>query len=240
VGRKRTCELPFCKGVVEGTRNKRRCDNDRNIHLHQIISKNVKRIMKLIEGADIFTANDVNKALFKNKLDKNEKGSMYRLFQAMVREGYILEKGKTDGLKAYAVCDEVKAKRAKKAKAKTMVTQTVAQEEAPKTIKSTTETKGKVANKAENKEKEAVRQPKVEARVAPKTAAPAKSAKQNPEEVLLSKLRAFVYDKHGQWNHHDWEELINRSDIKEFGLSSEDIGKILEEEKKDYWKERNG
>lgn len=102
MGRKRTCELPFCKGVVEGTRNKRRCDNDRNIHLHQVISKNVKKIMRYIEVRDDFTANDVNRDLFKNRLDKNEKGSMYRLFQAMVREEYLIELGKREGLKVYA------------------------------------------------------------------------------------------------------------------------------------------
>lgn len=99
--RKRTCELPFCHGLVEGTRNKRRCDKDRNIHLHQIISKNVKKIMRYIETHREFTANDVARDLFKNKLDKNEKGSMYRLFQAMVRENYLLEHGKLDGLKVY-------------------------------------------------------------------------------------------------------------------------------------------
>ncbi|HOY66282.1 MAG TPA: hypothetical protein PLP29_05285 [Candidatus Ozemobacteraceae bacterium] len=102
MGRKRTCELPFCKGVVEGTRNKRRCDNDRNIHLHQVISKNVKKIMRYIEQRDDLTANDVNRDLFKNRLDKNEKGSMYRLFQAMVREEYLIELGKREGLKVYA------------------------------------------------------------------------------------------------------------------------------------------
>ncbi len=101
MGRKRTCELPFCKGLVEGTRNKRRCDNDRNIHLHQVISKNVKKIMRYIETREDLTANDVNRDLFKNRLDKNEKGSMYRLFQAMVREGYLGEKGKREGLKVY-------------------------------------------------------------------------------------------------------------------------------------------
>ncbi|HNV72141.1 MAG TPA: hypothetical protein PKO06_20710 [Candidatus Ozemobacteraceae bacterium] len=99
--RKRTCELPFCHGLVEGTRNKRRCDKDRNIHLHQIISKNVKKIMRYIESHREFTANDVARDLFKNKLDKNEKGSMYRLFQAMVRENYLTEHGKLDGLKVY-------------------------------------------------------------------------------------------------------------------------------------------
>jgi len=102
MGRKRTCELAFCKGVVEGTRNKRRCDNDRNIHLHQVISKNVKKIMRYIENHEDFTANDVNRDLFKNRLDKNEKGSMYRMFQAMVREEYLCEKEKREGLKVYS------------------------------------------------------------------------------------------------------------------------------------------
>jgi hypothetical protein len=116
VGRKRTCELPFCKGIVEGTRNKRRCDKDRNIHLHQIISKNVKKIMKYIEAREDLTANDVNRDLFKSKLDKNEKGSMYRLFQAMVREGYLLEKGKRGGLKVYSCAGSEKAETRGKAK----------------------------------------------------------------------------------------------------------------------------
>ena len=101
MGRKRTCELPFCHGVVEGTKNKRRCDNDRNIHLHQIISKSVRRIMRYLENHGEVTANDVNHDLFKGELDKNEKGSMYRLFQAMVREKYLVECGKKDGLKVY-------------------------------------------------------------------------------------------------------------------------------------------
>ena len=102
MGRKRTCELPFCHGVVEGTKNKRRCDNDRNIHLHQIISKSVRRIMRYLENHGEVTANDVNHDLFKGELDKNEKGSMYRLFQAMVRENYLVECGKRDGLKVYS------------------------------------------------------------------------------------------------------------------------------------------
>ncbi len=58
--------------------------------------------MKYIESKEDLTANDVNRDLFKSKLDKNEKGSMYRLFQAMVREGYLLEKGKRGGLKVYS------------------------------------------------------------------------------------------------------------------------------------------
>ncbi len=62
--------------------------------------------MRYVEGFQDFTANDVNRDLFKGKLDKNEKGSMYRLFQAMVREGYLLEKGKREGLKVYG-CSRV-------------------------------------------------------------------------------------------------------------------------------------
>ena len=215
MAKKRTCELPFCKGIVEGTRNKRRCDNDRNIHLHRIISKNVKKIMKYIEGVEVFTANDVNKALFKDKLDKNEKGSMYRLFQAMVRENYIEVKGKVSGLKAYAVSEEAINERKNKSK--------------------------KTTKKATKQEA-----PKAETKAAPKAAAPVskpeepKAPKQSPEEILLSILKNFVYEKHGQWNHHDWEDLINKPEIKQFGLSHGDIGRILEEEKIEYWKERNG
>ena len=107
---KRNCELPFCTGVVEGTRNKRRCDNDRNIHLHRVISQNVNKIMRFIESRDTFTANDVNSALFNSKLDKNEKGSMYRLFQAMIREQYVVENGKKDGLKEYKCVGNSRAK----------------------------------------------------------------------------------------------------------------------------------
>jgi len=191
VGRKRTCELPFCKGVVEGTRNKRRCDNDRNIHLHQVISKNVKKIMKYVEGCEDFTANDVNRDLFKSKLDKNEKGSMYRLFQAMVREGYLLERGKRGGLKVYA-CSP---------------------------------------NSAEVSEEHV----HVEHVATPVVIAPRLS----PQEILLGKLREFVHQKSGQWNHDDWVWLLNRPDIKEFGLSEADIGRILEEEKARYWLQRN-
>ena len=155
MGRKRTCELPFCKGVVEGTRNKRRCDNDRNIHLHQVISKNVKKIMKYVEGCEDFTANDVNRDLFKSKLDKNEKGSMYRLFQAMVREGYLLERGKRGGLKVYAC--------------------------APNSSES----------HEEHVHVEHVAAPVVVER------------RLSPQEILLGKLREFVHQKSGQWNHDD-------------------------------------
>lgn len=191
MGRKRTCELPFCKGVVEGTRNKRRCDKDRNIHLHQVISKNVKKIMKYLEGCEDFTANDVNRDLFKTRLDKNEKGSMYRLFQAMVREGYLLERGKRGGLKVYAYSG--------------------------------------------------VSAPQAEAHVEPEKPAPVKVEKPrlSPEEVLLGKLREFVHMKSGQWNHDDWMWLINRPDIKEFGISESDIGRIVEDEKARYWLQRN-
>ncbi len=199
MGRKRTCELPFCKGVVEGTRNKRRCDKDRNIHLHQVISRNVRKIMKYIESKEDLTANDVNRDLFKSKLDKNEKGSMYRLFQAMVREGYLLEKGKRGGLKVYSfsgthsVDDE-------------MVEETAA---APQFAE-------------------------------PQQAPVAQKPRQlSPEEILLGKLREFVHLKSGQWNHEDWLWLINRQDIREYGLSESDIGRILEEEKTRYWVQRN-
>lgn len=197
MGRKRTCELPFCKGVVEGTRNKRRCDKDRNIHLHQIISKNVRKIMKYIESREDFTANDVNRDLFKNKLDKNEKGSMYRLFQAMLREGYLLEKGKRDGLKVYAFSG---------------INQAIVEEE-------------KIAEIPAVASDSAQPQPK--------------PRELTPEEILLGKLREFVYSKHGQWNHEDWLWLINRPDIRECGFSETDIGRILEEEKTRYWLQRN-
>lgn len=193
MGRKRTCELPFCKGVVEGTRNKRRCDKDRNIHLHQVISKNVKKIMKYVEGCEDFTANDVNRDLFKTKLDKNEKGSMYRLFQAMVREGYLLERGKRGGLKVYSFAGS----------------DVVPQEHTAA---------GQAAAPAVEK---AVERPRL-----------------SPEEVILGKLREFVHLKSGQWNHDDWVWLINRPDIKEFGISETDIGRILEDEKTRYWLQR--
>lgn len=194
MGRKRTCELPFCKGVVEGTRNKRRCDKDRNIHLHQVISKNVKKIMKYLEGCEDFTANDVNRDLFKSRLDKNEKGSMYRLFQAMVRENYLLERGKRGGLKVYAY-----------AGAADVQTEAQLEQEQP---------------------------------LAP---SPAKTERTrlSPEEVLLGKLREFVHTRSGQWNHGDWMWLVNRSDIREFGISEADIGRIIEEEKARYWLHRN-
>ncbi len=191
MGRKRTCELPFCKGVVEGTRNKRRCDKDRNIHLHQVISKNVKKIMKYLEGCEDFTANDVNRDLFKTRLDKNEKGSMYRLFQAMVREGYLLEHGKRGGLKVYAYSG-----------ASTPQHEVHAEPEKPAPVK--------------------VEKPRL-----------------SPEEVLLGKLREFVHTRSGQWNHDDWMWLINRPDIREFGISESDIGRIIEEEKARYWLQRN-
>ncbi len=193
MGRKRTCELPFCKGVVEGTRNKRRCDNDRNIHLHQVISKNVKKIMRYIENHEDFTANDVNRDLFKNRLDKNEKGSMYRMFQAMVREGYLTEHGKREGLKVYA-CAERMASRLE----------------------------GEGADEG------------------PAPAAPAAPVSHeppplSPREILIGKLREFVYMKNGSWNHDDWMWLVNRPDIREFGASDNEIGLMLEEEKARYW-----
>lgn len=199
MGRKRTCELPFCHGVVEGTKNKRRCDADRNIHLHQVISKSVRRIMRYLENHDDITANDVNRDLFKGELDKNEKGSMYRLFQAMVRENYLVEHGKRDGLKVYRC-----TKNAKTGKA----------------LVATSEDKEKIP--------EIISQPPVliEKRL-------------SPEEILLGKLKEFVYMKGGQWNHEDWVWLLNRPDIKEFGMSEVDIGRLLEEEKARYWLQRN-
>lgn len=194
MGRKRTCELPFCKGVVEGTRNKRRCDKDRNIHLHQVISKNVRKIMKYIEAKEDLTANDVNRDLFKSKLDKNEKGSMYRLFQAMVREGYLLERGKRGGLKVYAFSG---------------------------------------SNAIEDEPQAVVEEVRVAKRVEEKP------RNLSPEEVLLGKLREFVHSKSGQWNHEDWLWLISRQDIREYGVSEADIGRILEDEKTRYWVQRN-
>lgn len=196
MGRKRTCELPFCKGVVEGTRNKRRCDKDRNIHLHQVISKNVRKIMKYIESKEDLTANDVNRDLFKSKLDKNEKGSMYRLFQAMVREGYLLEKGKRGGLKVYSFSG---------------------------------------SNAVEDDEA----MPEVATPAPTPVLAQPKPRQLSPEEVLLGKIREFVHSKSGQWNHEDWLWLINRQDIREYGISDADIGRILEEEKTRYWVQRN-
>lgn len=147
--------------------------------------------MKYVEGCEDFTANDVNRDLFKSKLDKNEKGSMYRLFQAMVREGYLLERGKRGGLKVYAC--------------------------APNSSES----------HEENVHVEHVAAPVVVER------------RLSPQEILLGKLREFVHQKSGQWNHDDWVWLLNRPDIKEFGLSEADIGRILEEEKARYWLQRN-
>lgn len=148
--------------------------------------------MKYVEALEDFTANDVNRDLFKSKLDKNEKGSMYRLFQAMIRENYLVECGKRKGLKVYAVKEKTASK--------------------PEVVKVKT--------------------------VQTKPSAPEK--KPNPEEVLIGKLREFVHSKQGLWNHQDWLWLINREDIKVFGVSESDIGRILEEEKTNYWIQRNG
>jgi len=189
MGRKRTCELPFCKGTVEGTRNKRRCDKDRNIHLHQIISKNVKKIMRYIENSEDFTANDVNRDLFKNKLDKNEKGSMYRLFQAMVREGYLLEQGKREGLKAYSF------------------------------------------HKLNQRMEDGEEKPAEVVDIRKVAVQPTLSSR----DILLGKLKEFVYTKNGNWNHDDWLWLINRHDIKDLGFPENEIGSLLEEEKVRYW-----
>jgi len=205
MGRNRTCELPFCHGVVEGTRNKRRCDKDRNIHLHQIISKNVKKIMRFVENTGEFTANDVNQNLFKGKLDKNEKGSMYRLFQAMVREGYLLEKGKRDGLKVYE-CARISLK-------------TLDENSFPVTE----------AAPPPHDQKEAATSTPTEK--ASGNGEPVLS----PKEILLGKLREFVHLKNGNWNHDDWLWLINRPDIAEFKLPPEEIGLMLESEKAQFW-----
>ena len=194
MGRKRTCELAFCKGVVEGTRNKRRCDNDRNIHLHQVISKNVKKIMRYIENHEDFTANDVNRDLFKNRLDKNEKGSMYRMFQAMVREEYLGERGKREGLKVYAFAGRTSSRESPSAPATASAT-------AP----------------------------------APATGPLPEPVPLSPREILLGKLREFVYIKNGSWNHDDWLWLVHRPDIREFGASAAELGLLLEEEKVRYW-----
>jgi len=148
--------------------------------------------MKYVEGCEDFTANDVNRDLFKSKLDKNEKGSMYRLFQAMVREGYLLERGKRGGLKVYAC--------------------------SPSHEKDSDE---------------------VSVGVAAPVPVSTEQRRLSPEEILLGKLREFVHLKSGQWNHDDWVWLLNRSDIKEFGVSESDIGRILEEEKARFWLQRN-
>ncbi len=200
MGRKRTCELPFCHGIVEGTKNKRRCDNDRNIHLHQIISKSVRRIMRYLENHGEVTANDVNRDLFKGELDKNEKGSMYRLFQAMVREKYLVECDKSEGLKVYKCTKSGKAS-------------------------DNADVESGISSDVE--QKVVIPDPIIIER------------KLTPEELLLGKLREFVHMKGGQWNHDDWVWLLNRPDIKEFGLSDDDIGRILEEEKARYWLQRN-
>lgn len=201
MGRKRTCELPFCHGVVEGTKNKRRCDNDRDIHLHRVISKSVRRIMRYLESHDDITANDVNRDLFKGELDKNEKGSMYRLFKAMVREKYITECGKRDGLKVYRCLKNNN--------------NSIEEEDVP--------------GEAQEVASDQIVQPApimIERRL-------------SPEEILLGKLREFVHMKRGQWNHEDWMWLLNRPDIREFGMSEQDIGRLLEEEKARFWLQRN-
>ena len=193
--RKRTCELPFCHGLVEGTRNKRRCDRDRNIHLHQIISKNVKKIMRYIESHGEFTANDVTRELFKSKLDKNEKGSMYRLFQAMVREKYLSEHGKSDGLKVYVYSggDDLRTVLLDEPSSEHAHSQSATASEIPFTN----------------------------------------------IEVLTGKLREFVHQKHGTWNHDDWLWITNRPDIRDLMESLrfkiEQLGQLLEDEKIRFW-----
>ncbi|MBF0499951.1 MAG: hypothetical protein HQM09_07450 [Candidatus Riflebacteria bacterium] len=234
MGRKRYCELPFCKGVVEGTRNKRRCDNDRNIHLHQVISRNVRKIMRFIQGHEEFTANDVTQDLFKDKLDKNEKGSMYRLFQAMVREHYLLERGKREGLKVYAFSGTVRFKSEDDTGDASESDQDVPV--APPPTHETHHDSTADQLSADNIEH-------------PSQVRPTPVQKPHPiqeplsplsrQELLLGKLREFVYLKNGNWNHEDWMWLINRSDIREFGESESEIGRILEEEKNRFWARRS-
>lgn len=211
MGRKRTCELPFCHGAVEGTRNKRRCDQDRNIHLHQIISKNVRKIMRYVESHDDFTANDVNRDLFKGKLDKNEKGSMYRLFQAMVRENYLVERGKREGLKVYGC--RVRSSDRREDEAQT--------EPTPPSKKASTAVS-----------------PAHEASTEPTASAVSAAPVLSSLEILTGKLREFVHLKNGHWNHEDWLWLINRPDIREFCVPESEIGQLLEKEKIHFWATR--
>ncbi len=208
---KRTCELPFCSGVVEGSRNKHRCDNDRNIHLHQIISKNVKKIMRFIESRGSFTANEVNRELFRGRLDKNEKGSMYRLFQAMVREKYLVEGGMADGLKIYQHNAKGQPRRrgrpskaSARANAPAVAPAPSVDERAPQELAST----------------------------------PPRAPELSSVDVLRGKLKEFVYTKGGTWNHDDWLWLIHRPDIQSLGASHEEIGRMLEDEKARYWAQR--
>ncbi|MBF0545865.1 MAG: hypothetical protein HQM08_15585 [Candidatus Riflebacteria bacterium] len=215
MGRHRYCELPFCNGVIKGTRlnrNKRRCDNDRNIHLHHVISDNVKKIMRYIESREEFTVNDVTRDLFKNILDKNQKGSMYRLFQAMVREDYLKENGKREGLKLYLYRGKF-GPRFKDSSS----------EETNEDTESTQTTTSRVKKL----------QPSSEVQIAdPARAEPIKF------EQLIAKLKEFVHMKNGAWDHNDWLWLINRSDIKEFGQSDHQLGTLLEAEKSKYWNNR--
>lgn len=232
MGRKRTCELPFCKGIVEGTSNKRRCDNDRNIHLHQIISDNVKRIMRYIESHDDFTANDVNHALFKDALDKNEKGSMYRLFQAMIREKYIIDKGKRAGLKVYSFSPTMRAQKAKASERRALAkAQRLAE------MQNIEDTENIKEENIEELDK--IEENTTELEVLDEAPEQIEEPQISPEEKLLELLKEFVYNQKGQWNHYDWLELIKRPEIKEFGKSEEEIGGILEEQKAIYWAERN-
>lgn len=225
------CELPFCKGIVEGSRNKRRCDKDRNIHLHKIISQNVKKIMKYIETKIEFTANDVARDLFKNELDKNQKGSMYRLFKSMIREGYIAEKGKKNGLKLYCYIGN-------QVNTSANVNETEKRKDALKveqasTQKQTVETNQNALLSTEQSHNQTVvqsstQQPPVE-----------QQQPKDKKELLIEKLREFVYMKNGSWNHDDWLWLINRPDIKEFGLPDDEVGLMLEAEKAKYWAQKN-
>lgn len=207
---KRTCELPFCSGIVEGSRNKHRCDNDRNIHLHQVISKNVKKIMRFIESRGAFTANEVNRELFRGRLDKNEKGSMYRLFQAMVREKYLVEGGTTEGLKIYQHNARGSGRRRGRPTRGTGEREldAAASRVAPT---GTTDGDGPAVP----------REPEL-----------------SPAEQLRAKLKEFVYLKQGAWNHDDWLWLVNRPDVRALGIDDAAVGAMLEDEKMRYWAQR--
>ncbi|MFZ2957345.1 MAG: hypothetical protein WA705_10685 [Candidatus Ozemobacteraceae bacterium] len=268
MGRKRYCELPFCKGVVEGTRNKRRCDNDRNIHLHQVISKSVRKIMKYVQGHDEFTANNVARDLFKNKLDKNEKGSMYRLFQAMVRENYLLERGKREGLKVYAFSGTVRSKSEDDlvdelgedletdhgllvpAENETDVHHlTVAGDTAgelrgsanvgaPRGGDADPLSRGRSSGVSLTPASPFVGKPVIVESIAVTAPIPEVSSPLSRQDLLLGKLREFVYQKNGHWDHDDWLWLINRPDIREFGEPESEVGRLLEEEKIRFWTRR--
>ena len=168
--------------------------------------------MRYVEGRADFTANDVTRDLFKNKLDKNEKGSMYRLFQAMVREGYLLEHGKKEGLKVYAYSGAVRPPEADLV------------DVGPAALPS-----GETEKRVEPAMPAVPVQPEFVPPPPPQLTA---------TERLVGKLREFVHLKGGSWNHDDWLWLINRPDIREFGISESELGSLLEEEKARFWSRR--